>query len=108
MKIITEKTAPAASARAFAIVNELARHDQLQVMGLATGSTPLGLYKLIRESDLDFSHSTSVNLDEYVGLKPTDPQSYHYFMQEHLFSAKPFKESFFPDGANLDAAAVTK
>lgn len=108
MKIITEKTAPAASARAFAIVNELARHDQLQVMGLATGSTPLELYKLIRESDLDFSHSTSVNLDEYVGLQPTDPQSYHYFMQEHLFRAKPFKESFFPDGANLDAAAVTK
>lgn len=108
MKIITEKTATAASARAFAIVNELAQHDQLKVMGLATGSTPLGLYKLIRESDLDFSHSTSVNLDEYVGLQPTDPQSYHYFMQEHLFSAKPFKESFFPDGANPDAAAVTK
>ncbi|MGM9907172.1 glucosamine-6-phosphate deaminase [Limosilactobacillus sp.] len=108
MKIITEKTAQAASARAFDIVNGLSKQEQLKVLGLATGSTPLGLYKLIRESDLDFSQCTSVNLDEYVGLKSTDPQSYHYFMQKHLFSAKPFKESFFPDGVNPDAAAVTR
>lgn len=73
MKIITAKTVAEASARAFDIVNELMRRDRLQVMGLATGSTPLDLYKQICES----------NLDEYVGLKPTDPQSYHYFMQEH-------------------------
>ncbi|MDM8266727.1 glucosamine-6-phosphate deaminase [Limosilactobacillus pontis] len=108
MKIITAKTATEASARAFDIVNELMRRDQLQVMGLATGSTPLDLYKQICESNLDFSRCTSVNLDEYVGLKPTDPQSYHYFMQEHLFNAKPFKESFFPDGTNPDAGEVTR
>lgn len=108
MKIITAKTAVKASARAFDIVSELAQHDQLQVMGLATGSTPLNLYKQIRESALDFSQCTSVNLDEYVGLKPTGPQSYHYFMQEHLFNAKPFKESFFPDGTNPDAGEVTR
>lgn len=83
MKIITAKTATEASARTFDIVNELMRRDQLQVMGLATGSTPLDLYKQICESNLDFSRCTSVNLDEYVGLKPTDLQSYHYFMQEH-------------------------
>lgn len=108
MKIITEKTAAAASARAFEIVDKLMQRDQLHVLGLATGSSPLDLYRLIRESDLDFSQATSVNLDEYVGLKPTDPQSYHYFMQEHLFSVKPFKKSFFPDGTTLDAAAVTR
>lgn len=108
MKIITAKTAAEASARAFDIVSKLAQHDQLQVMGLATGSTPLDLYKQIRESALDFSQCMSVNLDEYVGLKPTDPQSYHYFMQEHLFNAKPFKESFFPDGTNPDAGEVTR
>lgn len=108
MKIITAKTAAEASAQAFDIVSELAQHGQLQVMGLATGSTPLDLYKQIRESDLDFSQCTSVNLDEYVGLKPTDPQSYHYFMQKHLFNAKPFKESFFPDGTNPDAGEVTR
>lgn len=55
MKIITAKTATEASARAFDIVNELMRRDQLQVMGLATGSTPLDLYKQICESNLDFS-----------------------------------------------------
>lgn len=108
MQIIKEQTAVAASAQAFKIVADLAQCDQLHVMGLATGSTPLELYKLISESDLDFSQASSVNLDEYVGLKPTDPQSYHYFMQEHLFDAKPFKESFFPDGTNPDAGAVTR
>lgn len=108
MQIIREQTAAAASAKAFEIVADLARHNQLQVMGLATGSTPLDLYKLICASDLDFSRTSSVNLDEYVGLKPTDPQSYHHFMQKHLFSVKPFKESFFPDGTNPDAGAVAK
>jgi glucosamine-6-phosphate deaminase len=59
------------------------------VLGLATGSTPLGLYKeLVRmhqEEGLDFSQVTSFNLDEYVGLKQKHPQSYHYFMHENLF-----------------------
>ena len=108
MQIVKEQTAAAASAQAFKIIADLAHRDQLHVMGLATGSTPLDLYKLIRESDLDFSRASSVNLDEYVGLKPTDPQSYHYFMREHLFKAKPFKASFFPDGTNPDAGAVTR
>ena len=74
MKIITAKTATEASARAFDIVNELMRRDQLQVMGLATGSTPLDLYKQICESNLDFSRCTSVNLDEYVGRQPPCPK----------------------------------
>jgi glucosamine-6-phosphate deaminase len=59
------------------------------VLGLATGSTPLGLYKeLIRmhkDEGLDFSQVTTFNLDEYVGLKADHPQSYHHFMNEHLF-----------------------
>jgi len=59
------------------------------VLGLATGSTPLGLYKeLVRmhkEETLDFSHVTTFNLDEYVGLPPGHTQSYHYFMHENLF-----------------------
>ena len=60
------------------------------VIGFATGSTPLGLYKeLIRmhkEEGLDFSKITTFNLDEYVGLPPEHPQSYHYFMWENLFN----------------------
>lgn len=59
------------------------------VIGFATGSTPLGLYKeLIRmhkAEGLDFSKVVSFNLDEYVGLPPTHPESYHYFMWENLF-----------------------
>jgi glucosamine-6-phosphate deaminase len=60
------------------------------VLGFATGSTPLGLYKeLIRmhkEEGLDFSKVTSFNLDEYVGLPPFHKQSYHYFMHENFFN----------------------
>lgn len=59
------------------------------VLGLATGSTPLGLYReLVRmhkEEGLDFSQVTTFNLDEYVGLTKDHPQSYHYFMHENLF-----------------------
>lgn len=59
------------------------------VLGLATGSTPIGTYdQLIRwydEGDLDFSQVTSINLDEYKGLSPENDQSYRYFMNEHLF-----------------------
>jgi len=59
------------------------------VLGLATGSTPLGLYqelvRMHREEGLDFSQVTTFNLDEYVGLTNDHPQSYHYFMNENLF-----------------------
>jgi len=59
------------------------------VLGLPTGSTPLGLYKELirmhREEGLDFSHVTTFNLDEYVGLRKDHSQSYHYFMHENLF-----------------------
>lgn len=79
-----------------------------QVLGLATGSTPVTIYDELTASDLDFSNLTSINLDEYVGLKPTHPQSYHYFMQEHLFDQKPFAHSFVPDGMNLNADEETK
>src|SRR5918998_5433513 len=59
------------------------------VLGMATGSTPLGVYqelvRLYQHGELDFSHVTTFNLDEYVGLPITHPQSYHYFMQENFF-----------------------
>ncbi len=59
------------------------------VIGFATGSTPLGLYKELirmhREEGLDFSKVVSFNLDEYVGLPPNHPESYHFFMWENLF-----------------------
>ena len=59
------------------------------VLGMATGSTPLGLYqelvRLHKEESLDFSQVTTFNLDEYVGLPVDHPQSYHHFMQENFF-----------------------
>lgn len=71
------------------IVAELLRKKPNCVLGFATGSTPLGLYKelirLYRHEGLDFSKVTTFNLDEYVGLPPEHDQSYHYFMWENLF-----------------------
>lgn len=59
------------------------------VLGLATGSTPIGTYDQLIEwynkGDLDFSEVTTVNLDEYKGLPRTNDQSYYYFMHQHLF-----------------------
>lgn len=105
MQIIISENQNEASKKAFDLLQADIKNGA-KVLGLATGSTPLGLYHEICTSDLDCSQLTSVNLDEYVGIKPTNPQSYHYFMQKHLFDLKPFKESFIPDGTNLDADKV--
>ena len=79
-----------------------------KTLGLATGSSPLSFYEQIVESDLDLTDLTSVNLDEYIGLSGENPQSYRYFMQEHLFDKKPFKESFLPNGVAENAEAEIK
>ncbi len=79
-----------------------------KVLGLATGSSPLEFYRLIRESDLDFSDVTSVNLDEYVGLGEESDQSYIHFMKENLFNDKPFKKSYLPNGLATDVVAETE
>lgn len=80
------------------------------VLGLATGSTPVGTYRQLIEwyekGDLDFSRVSTVNLDEYRGLAHTDPQSYYYFMQENLFDHVNIDKTatHVPDGTNPDAA----
>lgn len=60
------------------------------VLGLATGSTPIGLYEQLvewyKKGDLDFSKISTVNLDEYKGLDRENDQSYYYFMHDHLFN----------------------
>ena len=60
------------------------------VLGLATGSTPLGMYrelvKLYKKGKLDFSKVITFNLDEYLGVSPDHPQSYHYYMHENFFN----------------------
>lgn len=78
------------------------------VLGLATGSTPIGTYEqLIRwyeKGDLDFSQVHSINLDEYRGLSPENEQSYRYFMNMHLFDKINIdkKNTFVPDGLEPD------
>ena len=78
------------------------------VLGLATGSTPIGTYEqLIRwyeKGDLDFSQVHSINLDEYRGLSPENDQSYRYFMNTHLFDSINIdkKNTYVPDGMESD------
>ena len=81
------------------------------VLGLATGSTPLSMYERLvavhRTVGLDFSEVTTFNLDEYIGMGPDNPQSYHYFMQEHFFkhiNIKP-ENVHIPNGMAQDIIA---
>jgi len=89
MEIIIQPTAEDASVIAARHVARLVRDKPNAVLGLATGSTPLPMYRELvrmhREQGLDFSGVTTFNLDEYVGLPPEHPASYHAFMWEHFF-----------------------
>lgn len=107
MRIIQVSDASAGAQRAFEIY-EAALAQGIKVMGLATGATPIALYDCFVASALDFSNITAVNLDEYLGLTSQDPQSYHYFMQQHLFNQKPFKQTFIPDGASSDGQQAAR
>jgi glucosamine-6-phosphate deaminase len=81
------------------------------VVGLATGSTPLGIYQTLvkwyEKGDLDFSRVRTVNLDEYCALPFDDPHSYHYFMHTHLFSRINVKDgnTHIPNGLAPDIQA---
>ncbi len=81
------------------------------VLGLATGSTPIGAYEQLvdwyRKGDLDFSQVRTANLDEYKGLTKDNDQSYYYFMYHHLFKDVniDMKNTHIPDGTNMDSAA---
>lgn len=79
------------------------------VLGLATGSTPIGLYKQLVEwfekGDLDFSEVQTVNLDEYKGLNRENDQSYYYFMHDNLFDHIniPEENTHLPNGMEMDS-----
>lgn len=81
------------------------------VLGLATGSSPIGTYKQLvewyRKGDLDFSEVRSVNLDEYKGLSKDNEQSYYYFMNQYLFRHVNIKaeNTHIPDGTAEDGEA---
>src|SRR6266550_4185760 len=89
MEVIVAKTAAEMSVAAAREVANVLNAKPNAVLGMATGSTPLGLYqelvRLHKKGELDFSHVTTFNLDEYVGLPITHAQSYHRFMHENFF-----------------------
>lgn len=81
------------------------------VLGLATGSTPIGIYdkiiELHRQREVSFKEITTFNLDEYVGVSPDNEQSYAYYMKKHLFSHIdiPAGNTHLPDGMAEDIEA---
>lgn len=91
MLVIVKDNYEDLSAEAAKVVADRLKKKPNLVLGLATGSTPLGLYKelirLHKYEGLDFSKVTTFNLDEYVGLPPSHDQSYHYFMQKNFFDS---------------------
>lgn len=110
MRVIIEADAAAAAATAANFIADLVRQKADAVLGLATGGTPVSCYQTLiemhRREGLDFSQVRTFNLDEYVGLSPSHPQSYHYFMQEQLFdhlNLQP-ERCHIPDGVADDLA----
>jgi len=89
MEIVICKNYEEMSKAAAKVAADVVNHKPNAVLGFATGSSPVGLYKeLIRmhqEEGLDFSKVTTFNLDEYVGLPGGHPQSYRHFMNDNLF-----------------------
>src|SRR5262245_41219534 len=104
MEIIIQSDAEAATAVATRMIARLLREKPNAVLGLATGSTPLLLYRALVEMKLDWRNVTTFNLDEYVGLPKEHKQSYHSFMWENLFRHLniPKKNTHIPDGMSKD------
>ena len=111
MEVIVLPTAADASKVAARLVARQVREKPDSVLGLATGETPRKLYEILarmhRSDGLDFSRATSFNLDEYAGLDPAHPASYHRFMDENFFSHVnvPRERIHIPDGLADDVPA---
>lgn len=112
MKVIVCKNYDEVSARAAEIMADVMKAKPACVLGLATGSTPIGMYqKLIeknRAGEIDFSAVTTVNLDEYYPIAPDNDQSYRYFMDHQLFDHVNIDKSktFVPNGQAADPYAA--
>ena len=111
MDVVICKDYAAMSKAAAQVVAEVLNHKPNAVLGFATGSSPIGLYKelirLHKEEGLDFSKVTTFNLDEYVGLAPDHPQSYRTFMNTNLFNHinVPPQNTHVPSGTAANHAA---
>src|ERR1700681_1348581 len=90
MLVVLKSNYEELSLEAARIVANAIRQNPALRLGLATGSTTIGVYRelvrLHREESLDFSRVVTFNLDEYLGISPEHPQSFHHFMTEHFFS----------------------
>lgn len=109
MKIIRAKDYHDMSRKAAGIISAQIIMKPDCVLGLATGSTPIGAYEQLvawyQKGDLDFSGVTTVNLDEYRGITRDNEQSYYYFMNDKLFSKVNIdpNRTFLPDGMEPDS-----
>lgn len=111
MEVIILSTAEEASKVAARLVARQVNEKPDSVLGLATGSTPCNLYRELARMHsahgLDFSRVTTFNLDEYIGLAPSHPASYHRFMEENFFAHVnvPRENVHIPDGLTRDVPA---
>ncbi len=102
------------SAKAARIVADQLIRKKNTVLGLATGSTTEGMYrelvKMNRQNIIDFGNVTTFNLDEYIGLNPDHPQSYHYYMHHHLFDHVniPAERIYIPAGNGEDIERICR
>lgn len=106
MEVIIKRDEEEVSLEAAAIFRQQLRRKPKSVLGLATGSTPVPLYKhlvrMVQSSQIDFSHAATFNLDEYVGLPSSHPQSYAAFMRKHFFDHISVAGWHIPDGQATD------
>ena len=109
MKIIKAKDYQDMSKKAAIVIASQVTMKPDCVLGLATGSTPIGTYKQLvewyQEGNLSFAGVTSVNLDEYKGITKENDQSYYYFMNDNLFKHVDINKerTFLPDGTEPDS-----
>lgn len=114
IKIIASKTAEEAGVNAAAVIAEIVKDNPTATLGLATGSSPIGMYKELiakyERGEISFKNVKSVNLDEYVGLSADHDQSYAYFMSTNLFDHIDIdkKNTNLPNGLAKDPAAEAK
>ena len=110
MRLIRAKDYQDMSRKAANIISAQVILKPESVLGLATGSTPIGIYHQLidwyKKGDVDFSRVVSINLDEYCGLSDSNPQSYSRFMREHFFDYINISPAniFLPDGTQTDSA----
>lgn len=112
MIVVTAKDYDEMSMKAYEAMKKVLTEKSDATLGLATGSTPVGLYKLMiadyEAGKISYKDMTSINLDEYVGLPVTHPESYRAFMNRNLFDHIDIKKenTHVPDGLNPDLAAA--